>query len=54
MEVQGGPGENQVSNMVLRGSYELPLPRGFSNGVTLNALLTYLKSGDLRGHLKEV
>ena len=28
--------------------------RGFQIGVTLDALLTFLKSGDFSGHLKEV
>ena len=43
-----------MSNIVLRGANELPWPRGFLIGVTLDAFLTFLKSGALRGHLKEV
>ena len=37
-----------MSNMVLRGAIELPWPKGFQIGVTLNALL----KGALRGHKK--
>ena len=43
-----------MSKFVLRGANELALPRGFQIGVTLYALLTFLKSRDFRGHLKEV
>ena len=43
-----------MSNLVLRDAIELPLSRGFQIGVTLDALLTFLKSGDFSGHLKEV
>ena len=37
--------------MVLRGANELPWPRGFQIGVTLDAFLTFLKSGAGRGHI---
>ena len=40
-----------MSNVVLRDANELPGPRGFQIGVTLDALQTFLKSGGLRGHL---
>ena len=53
-EVKGSPGGNQESNVVLRGANELPWPRGFQIGATLDALEIYLKSGDFRGPLKEV
>ena len=53
-EVSGVPGGNQVSKLVLRGANEFAGPRGFQIGVTLDALLTFLKSGAFRGHLKEV
>ena len=43
-----------MSNIVLRGNNELPWPRGFQIGVTLDVFLKCLKSGDLRGHPKEV
>ena len=43
-----------MSNVVLRGANELLWPRGFQIGVKLDALQTFLKSGVLRGHLKEV
>ena len=43
-----------MSNMVLRGANELPWPRGFQIGVTLDAFLKFLKSGVLQGHLREV
>ena len=49
-----GPGDNQVSNVVLRDANELPSSRGFQIVVTLHALLTFLKSGDFSGQLKEV
>ena len=39
--------------MVLRGANELPYRRGFQIGVTLDVLLKFLESGDLRGPLKE-
>ena len=39
-----------MSNMVLWGANELPWPRGFQIGVTLDAFLKFLKSGALRGH----
>ena len=39
-----------MSNMVLRGANELPWPRGFQIGVTLDAFLKFLKSGAGRGH----
>ena len=42
-----------MSNVVLRDSNDLPGPRGFKIGVTLDALLTFLKSGDFSGLLKE-
>ena len=38
----------------LRDAKELPGPRGLQIGVTLDVLLTFLKSGDVSGHLKEV
>ena len=53
-EVYRGPGGNQVSNMVRRGTNELPWPRGFQIGVTLDAFLKFLKSDALMGHFKEV
>ena len=40
--------------MVLGGTNELPWPRCFQIGATLDALLPFLKSGGLKGHLKEV
>ena len=43
-----------MSNMVLWGANELPWSRGFQIGFTLDAFLKFLKSGALRGHLKEV
>ena len=36
-----------MSNRVLRG-------RGLKIGVTLDTLVTFIKFGDFRGHLKEV
>ena len=45
---------NQVSNVVLRGANDILKPRGLQIGVTLDVLLTFLKSGGFRGHLKEV
>ena len=39
-----------MSNMVLWGANELPWPRDFQIGVTLDAFLRFLKSGALRGH----
>ena len=36
--------------MVLRAHNELPWPRGFQIGVTLDAFLKFLKSGAGRGH----
>ena len=53
-EVSGVPGGNQESKVVLRGVNELPWPIAFQIGVTHNELLTFLKSGDFRGHLKGV
>ena len=41
-KVLGGPGGNQVSNMVLSGINELPWPRGFQIGVPLGAFLKCL------------
>ena len=41
-----------MSNMVLWGANELPWPRGFQIGVTLDDLMTFLKSGGLGGTLK--
>ena len=46
--------DTKVSRRVSGGKNELPWSRGFQIGVTLGALLTFLKSGDFRGHLKEV
>ena len=43
-----------MSIMVLWGANDLPWPRGFQIAVTLDAFLKFLKSGALRGHLKEV
>ena len=43
-----------MSNVVFRDANELPLPRGFRIGATLDALQTFLKSCVLRRHLKEV
>ena len=43
-----------MSKVVLGGANEIPQPRGFQIGATLDAYLTFLKSGGLRGHLKEV
>ena len=43
-----------MSNLILRGANELPLPRGFQIVLALDALLTFLKPDDFRGHLKEV
>ena len=40
--------------MELEGANVFPWPRGFRIGATLDALLTFLKSGGFRGHLKEV
>ena len=54
MRFMGGSVGNQVSNVVLRGANELPAPRGFQIGVTLDAFMKFLKSCDFRGHLKEV
>ena len=53
-EVLGGPGGIQVLKIVLWGVNELPWPRGFQIGVTLDEFLKFLKSGALRGHLTEV
>ena len=39
-----------MSNMVLRDTNELPWPRGFQIGVTLDAFFKFLKSGVLMGH----
>ena len=39
-----------MSNTVLWGANELPWPRDFQIGVTLDAFLKFLKSGALRGH----
>ena len=52
-EVEEGQGGHQVLKVFLRGANELPRHRGFKNGATLDALQTFLKSGDLGGHLKE-
>ena len=49
-----GPGGNQVSNVVLRDANKLPWPRGFQIGITLDALLTFLKSGELSGQLRRL
>ena len=43
-----------MSKIVLWGANELPWPRGFKIGFTLDAFLKFLKPGALRGHLKEV
>ena len=43
-----------MSNVVLRDANDLPWPRGFQIGVTLEALLSFVKSGDFSAHLKEV
>ena len=40
--------------MELEGANVLQWPRGFQIGATLDALLTFLKSGGFRGHLKEL
>ena len=40
------------SKIDLEGANVLPWPRSFRNGATLDALLTFLKSGGFRGHLK--
>ena len=53
-EISGGPRTTQESNLILWDANELPGTRGFQIGVTLDALLTFLKLGDFRGHLKEV
>ena len=52
-EVKEGQGGHQVFKVFLRGANELPRHRGFKNDATLDALQTFLKSGGLRGHLKE-
>ena len=39
--------------MVLRGAKELSWLRSFQIGITLDVLVTLLKSGDFRGPLKE-
>ena len=39
--------------MFLKGANELPWPRGFQIGVTFDELVTFLKSGDFWGPLKE-
>ena len=51
--VYGVPGGNKESNMILRGSNELPWPRCFQIGATPDVLLTFLESGDFRGPLNE-
>ena len=43
-----------VLNLVLNGVNELCCPKGFQIGVILDALLTSIKSDDLREHLEEV
>ena len=53
-EVSGSVRGYQVPNVVLGGTNELPWPRCFQIGATLDALLPFLKSGGLKGHLKEV
>ena len=40
--------------MVIEGTNVLPCPRGFQIGATLDALMKFLKSGGLSGHLKVV
>jgi hypothetical protein len=35
--------------VVLRGVNELPWPRGFRNGATLDVFLTFLDYGTIRG-----
>ena len=40
------------SKMELEGANVLPWPRGFQIGATLDALLTFLKSGGFRGTLR--
>ena len=53
-EVKGGTGGHQVTKEVLGGANELPWSRCFQIGATLDALVTFKKSGGLRGYLKEV
>ena len=48
-EVSGGWGGNQMSNVILMGANELPWLRGFQIGVTLDALLVFVKSGGFKG-----
>ena len=47
-EVKGGPRGNQVSKVVLGGANELPWPRSFQIGATLDAYVTFLTSGGFR------
>ena len=54
MWLKGAQGAPRGSKMELEGANVLPWPRGFRIGATLDALLTFLKSGGFRGHLKEV
>ena len=53
-EVKDGQGGHQVLKVFLRGANELPRRRGLKNGATLDVLQTFLKSGGLRGHIKEL
>ena len=50
----GAQGAPRVSKIELEGANALPWPRGFQIGATLDALLTFLKSGGFRWHLMEV
>ena len=43
-----------MSKKVLDGADEHPWPRGFQMGATPDKLLIFSKSGEFRGHLKEV
>ena len=52
--VKEGQGGHQVSKVFLKGANELPWHRVFKNGAILDAFKTFIKSGGLRGHLKEV
>ena len=47
-----GQGGNQVSKVDLGGTNELPWPQGFQTGATLDAYLTFLKSGGFRDTLR--
>ena len=51
---KGVKGALRGSKINLGGANVLPGPRGSQIGATLDASMTFLKSGGFRGHLKEV